>query len=157
MSSSPQHILNKDPFVIRLIFFFAIKLTCCTTKNVGFGEMHCLSDHTNISYIDIKKRFTRTFYDFSLRQLKFQDFKYASRICDLELRFVVEQIEHVEHFELNRFKDTDSHEYFFVRRVMVVFICQINELLDFKECRLHFNKYRNKLKTIFTYFPNQKD
>ena len=129
MSSSPQHILNKDLFVILLIFIFTIKLTWCTTKNVGFGEMQCLSDHTNISYIDIKKRFTRTFYDFSPRQLTFQDFNYVGRICDLELRFVVEHVEHVEHFELNRFKDTDSHEYFFVRRVMAVFICQINELL----------------------------
>ena len=122
MTLPPQHILNKDLFVIRLIFFFAIKLTCCTTKNVGFGEMHCPSDHTNISYVDIKKRFTRTFDKFSPRQLKFQDFTYVSRICDLLLRFVVDQNEHVEHFELNRFKDTDSHEYFFVRRVMVVFI-----------------------------------
>ena len=122
MTLPPQHILNKGPFVILLILIFTIKLTCCTTKNDCFGEMQCLPDHTNISYIDIKKRFARTFYDFSPRQLIFQDFKYVGRICDLELRFVVEHVEHVEHFELNRFKDTDSHEYFFVRRVMVVFI-----------------------------------
>ena len=123
-------MLNKATFVILLIFILMMQLTCCTIDHVGFGGRLCLSDHTNISYIDIKKRFARTFYDFSPRQLIFQDFKYVGRICDLELRFVVEQIEHVEHFELNRFKDTDSQEYFFVRRVMVVFIYNINEVLD---------------------------
>ena len=99
-----------------------MKLTCCTIDHVGFGGRLCLSDHTNISYIDIKKRFARTFHDFTQRQLRFQDFKYVTRICDLELRFVVDQVEHVDHFELNRFKDTDSHEYFFIRRVLVVHI-----------------------------------
>ena len=124
----PQNIFNKDTFVILLILM--INLTCCTMKRVGLGDMVCLSDHKNISYIDIKKRFVRTFHDFSPQQLKFQNFKYVARICDLELRFMVEHMEHEEYFELNRYKDTDSHEYFFVRRVMVVFICQINELLD---------------------------
>ena len=95
-------------------------------KRVGLGDMVCLSDHKNISYIDIKKRFVRTFHDFSPQQLKFQNFKYVARICDLELRFVVEHVEHVEHFKLNHFKDTDSHEYFFVTRVMVLLIYLIN-------------------------------
>ena len=88
-------------------------------NRVGLGDMVCLSDHTNISYMEIKKRFARTFHDFPPRQFRFQDMKYATRICDLELRFVVDQVEHVEHFELKRFKDTDSHEYLFVRRLMV--------------------------------------
>ena len=91
-------------------------------NRVGVGDVVCLTDHTNISYIDIKKRFARTFHDFPPRQLRFQDFKYVTRICDLELRFVVDEVEHVEHFKLNRFKYTDSHEYFFVRRVMVLLI-----------------------------------
>ena len=122
MQSPLQNILKNATFVILLIFILMMKLTCCTIDHVGFGGRLCLSDHTNISYIDIKKRFARTFHDFTQRQLRFQDFKYVSRVCDLELRFVVEHVEHIEHFELNRFKDTDSHEYFFVRRVMVLLI-----------------------------------
>ena len=122
MQSPLQNILKNATFVILLIFILMMKLTCCTIDHVGFGGRLCLSDHTNISYIDIKKRFARTFHDFTQRQLRFQDFKYVSRVCDLELRFVVEHVEHIEHFELNRFKDTDSHEYFFIRRVLVVHI-----------------------------------
>ena len=122
-----------------------------------YWKLDHIKKHVNLINFEFsKKRFTRTFYDFSLRQLKFQDFKYVSRICDLELRFMVEHMEHEEYFELNRYKDTDSHEYFFVRRVMVVFLCRINELLDWYLI-LHFNKYRNKLKLIFTYFLNRKD
>ena len=122
MPLTQQNIFNKDTFIILLILILTINLTCCNMNRVGVGDVVCLTDHRNISYIDIKKRFARTFHDFTPRQLRFQDFMSVSRVSNLELRFVVEHVEHVEHFELNRFKDTDSHEYFFIRRVLVVHI-----------------------------------
>ena len=90
----------------------------CTVDGELSNKINCLTDERKIWYIDVNKRFIRTFYDFSSHQLEPNKKSYNEvRICDLEIRFEVDNIAYSEWFQLNRLNKRDGQEYLLVEHV----------------------------------------
>lgn len=103
-----------------LLFYMVLlsminKIVCDVTKGSS-NVIFCSIDEGEIWYIDVSRRFIRTFYDFSTRQLDHQETNYKMRVCVLEMNFVVDDVEHSEWFQLLRLKDSSKEEYFLVER-----------------------------------------
>ena len=111
--------------MIRLLFYLISiliisKIKCIVVTKHSLDESYCSIDKGKIWYVDVSRRFIRTFYNFSQSQLENQESDYKMRVCDLEMRFLLDQVEHTEWFQLKRLKHRkDSKEYFLIEHMQV--------------------------------------
>ena len=96
-----------------------IKCTTSATKESS-DESYCSIDKGKIWYVEVSRRFVRTFYDFSTRHLENHESDYKMRVCDLEMRFLLDHVEHSEWFQLKRLKDSkENNGYFLIEHMPV--------------------------------------
>ena len=97
-----------------------LNYSSCTVREDLSNEINCSTDERKIWFIDVNKRFIRTFHDFSSHQLDHVKSDNKMRVCDLEIRFKVDKITYSELFQLKRFKNhLNGQEYFLVEHLQV--------------------------------------
>ena len=90
-----------------------------TLQEESNNEINCSPDEGNIWYIDVNKRFIRTFHNFSSLDLEHEKREIQMRVCDLVLNFKLDNEIYSEFFELKRLIKADGLEYFLVEHIQV--------------------------------------
>ena len=104
-------------YVIFTIIIFAD--SNCSLNEDSNKEINCFTDEGNIWNVDVKKRFIRTFHNFSSFQLEHDKLNYRMRVCDLVLSFELDDQVHSEWFQLKRLRKIDGRDYFLVEHLKV--------------------------------------
>ena len=107
---------------------FLCNMICFLIVYTGFSyslqeesnnEINCSPDEGNIWYIDVNKRFIRTFHNFSSLGLDHEKTEIKRRVCELVLNFKLDNEVFSEFFELKRLIKADGLEYFLVEHIQV--------------------------------------
>ena len=104
-------------YVIFTIIIFAD--SNCSLNEDSNKEINCFTDEGNIWNVDVKKRFIRTFHNFSSFQLEHDKLNYRMRVCDLVLNFELDNEVYSEWFQLKRLRKNDGVDYFLVEHLKV--------------------------------------
>ena len=119
--------------MFRLLFYLFCILKGSQINCIGGDHLNnrimCPINNGKIWNIEVTRRFIRTFYDFSARQLEYQDLNFKMRVCDLEMSFVVDDAEYTKSFRLERLKKANSNEFFFVEYMQVRVYSKFNLIL----------------------------
>ena len=91
----------------------------CSLNEDSSKEINCLTDEGNIWNVDVKKRFIRTFHNFSSLQFEHDKLNYRMRVCDLVLSFELDDQVHSEWFQLKRLRKIGGRDYFLVEHLKV--------------------------------------
>ena len=106
---------------MRNMIYFLIVYTgsSYTLHEESNNEINCSPDEGNIWYIDVNKRFIRTFHNFSSLGLDHEKTEIKRRVCELVLNFKLDNEVYSEFFELKRLIKADGLEYFLVEHIQV--------------------------------------
>lgn len=107
-------------FLCNLIYYLVVYTgSSYTLYEESYNEINCSPDEGNIWYIDVNKRFIRTFHNFSFPGVDHEKIDTKMRVCDLVLNFKLDNEVYSEFFELKRLIKANGPEYFLVEHVQV--------------------------------------